>query len=294
MFEFITKGLAKIFGDKSSRDIKNLLPIVDEVNKEFELLKDLTNDQIRGKTIEFRTRIKEYLSEIEKEIEALNLEAEDPNKELDQKEEVYKKIDKINKEKIAGIEEILNEILPEAFAVVKEASRRFSTQEIISVTATDLDKKLAKTKDFVRIEGDQAIYQNHWLAAGVPVKWNMVHYDVQIIGGIVLHKGKIAEMGTGEGKTLVSTLPAYLNALPQMGVHIVTVNDYLAKRDSEWNGPLYNFLGLTVDCIDKHESHSEGRKNAYLADITYGTNNEYALDYLRDNIDRIGDQQVQK
>lgn len=161
MFEFITKGLAKIFGDKSSRDIKNLLPIVDEVNKEFELLKDLTNDQIRGKTIEFRTRIKEYLSEIEKEIEALNLEAEDPNKELDQKEEVYKKIDKINKEKIAGIEEILNEILPEAFAVVKEASRRFSTQEIISVTATDLDKKLAKTKDFVRIESDQAIYQNH-------------------------------------------------------------------------------------------------------------------------------------
>ena len=294
MFEFITKGLAKIFGDKSSRDIKNLLPIVDEVNKEFELLKDLTNDQIRGKTIEFRTRIKEYLSEIEKEIKTLNLEAEDANKELDQKEDVYKKIDKINKEKIAGIEEILNEILPEAFAVVKEASRRFSTQEIISVTATDLDKKLAKTKDFVRIEGDQAIYQNHWLAAGVPVKWNMVHYDVQIIGGIVLHKGKIAEMGTGEGKTLVSTLPAYLNALPQMGVHIVTVNDYLAKRDSEWNGPLYNFLGLTVDCIDKHESHSEGRKNAYLADITYGTNNEFGFDYLRDNMVRFGDEQVQK
>ena len=294
MFEFITKGLAKIFGDKSSRDIKSIMPLIDEINQHFESYKPLTNDQLRAKTAEFRGRIEEYLSEINKNIDVLNAEVEDVNKSIEDKEDIYKKIDKLHKEKKEAVEEILNEILPEAFAVVKEASRRFSENETIIATASDLDRDLAVKKDFVSIDGNQAVYQKKWLAAGVEVVWNMVHYDVQLIGGIVLHQGKISEMATGEGKTLVSTLPAYLNALSGMGVHIVTVNDYLAKRDSEWNGPLYNFLGLTVDCIDRYEPHSEARKDAYLADITYGTNNEFGFDYLRDNMVRFADEQVQK
>lgn len=294
MFEFITKGLARIFGDKSSRDIKSIMPIIDEINKHFEAYKQLSNDQLRAKTTEFKQRIEEYLSEINKNIDVLHAEVEDVNKSIEDKEDIYKKIDKLNNEKKEAIEEILNEILPEAFAVVKEASRRFSENNTIIATATDLDRDLAVKKDFVTIDGHQAIYQKRWMAAGVEVVWNMVHYDVQLIGGMVLHQGKIAEMATGEGKTLVSTLPAYLNALSGMGVHIVTVNDYLARRDSEWNGPLYNFLGLTVDCIDRYEPHSEARKSAYRADITYGTNNEFGFDYLRDNMVRFADEQVQK
>jgi len=291
MFEFVTK----IFGgNKSEKDVKELLPRVEEINEVFEGLKSLSNDQLRAKTNEFRSRIKDHTKEIDAEIESLKTQAEQEEVSFDQKEELYKEIDKLEKDRDDKLEEVLNEILPEAFAVMKETARRFTENEHLEVTATDLDKDLSAKKDFVKIDGDKAIYNSTWLVRGIPVRWKMVHYDVQLIGGIVLHSGKIAEMATGEGKTLVSTLPAYLNALAGFGVHIVTVNDYLARRDCEWNGPLFEFLGITVDCIDYHQPHTPERRNAYNSDITYGTNNEFGFDYLRDNMTRSKEELVQR
>ena len=294
MLKFITKGLSKVFGSKSSRDIKSIMPIVEQINIEFAKLSTISNDELRGKTYEFKNRIVHYLSAFDEKINELKEQAEKDDVNIEEKETIFNEIDKLTKDRDAAIEEILLEILPEAFAVVKETARRFSENTTLESTATQLDKDLSVKHPHITIQGDKVIYQNRWLAAGNEVVWNMVHYDVQLIGGIVLHQGKISEMATGEGKTLVSTLPAYLNALADCGVHIVTVNDYLAKRDSEWNAPIFNFLGLTVDCIDKHESHSEGRQKAYRADITYGTNNEFGFDYLRDNMAHTPEELVQR
>ena len=288
--------LAKIFGgNKSEKDIKTIQPIVGEVNEHFLAYQSLSNDQLRAKTQEFKARIKEHLSQLDTEVAALNKSAEElPFSDINGKDVIYQQIDVLKKERDEHIEEVLETLLPEAFAVVKETARRFKENPEVAATATDLDRSLSVKKEHIRIEGDQAIYKNSWMAAGSPITWNMVHYDVQLIGGTVLHQGKIAEMATGEGKTLVSTLPAYLNALSGEGVHIVTVNDYLARRDSEWNGPIFEWLGLTVDCIDKHEPNSESRRKAYLADITYGTNNEFGFDYLRDNMVHSPDEMVQR
>ncbi|MBZ0098662.1 MAG: preprotein translocase subunit SecA, partial [Taibaiella sp.] len=255
----------------------------------------LSNDQLRNKTSEFKATINEYLKGIDEEIEAKKAEAEkDTDAELQNREAIYDEVDKLVKRRDEQLEEVLEKILPEAFAVVKEIARRFKENAELAATATDLDRELAVGKEHITIEGDNVIYRNTWTAAGSTVTWNMLHYDVQLIGGIVLHQGKISEMATGEGKTLVSTLPAYLNALSGMGVHIVTVNDYLARRDQEWNGPIFEFLGLTTDCIDKHQPNSEARRKAYLADITYGTNNEFGFDYLRDNMVHQPDEMVQR
>ena len=294
MLNIIQKGLSKIFGSKSTRDIKAIEPIVAVINEYFASYQNLSNDELRQKTQDFKYRIQEYLSEIDAQIKELTQKAETEELELEEKEVIFTQVDKLKKDRDQAIEEILNEILPEAFAVVKETARRFSTSESITVKATSLDRALAVKNPFIKINGDDAIYPNKWEAAGGEITWNMIHYDVQLIGGIVLHQGKISEMATGEGKTLVSTLPAYLNALAGCGVHLVTVNDYLARRDSEWNGMLFNFLGLTVDCIDRHEPHTDERRKAYLADITYGTNNEFGFDYLRDNMVRSADEQVQR
>ncbi len=295
MLGFVTKAINSIFGNKSDRDIKQLLPRVAEINTHFEQLKGLSNDQLRAKTTEFRARIQQALAETNAQLADLRQQAEKlPAGAVDEKFELYSEIDKLEKERDTILEKALDELLPEAFAVVKETARRFTENETLEVTASEMDRDLAASKDFVRIEGDKAIYQNRWMAAGNEVVWNMVHYDVQLIGGMVLHSGKISEMATGEGKTLVSTLPAYLNALSGMGVHLVTVNDYLAKRDAEWNGPLFQFHGITVDCIDKHQPNSPQRRKAYLADITYGTNNEFGFDYLRDNMAHAPEALVQR
>lgn len=285
MLGFVSKTINSLFGNKSDRDIKLLAPRVTDINTQYELLQGLSHDALRAKTAAFKSRIQAALAEIEAEISQLQNEAEAvAASDVDQKFALYERIDKLVKQKDEVLEQELDAMLPEAFAVVKETAHRFTANEEIVVTATEADRELAATKDFVRIEGDQAIYKNRWMAAGAEVVWNMVHYDVQLIGGMVLHNGKIAEMATGEGKTLVSTLPAYLNALSGQGVHLVTVNDYLAKRDSEWNGPIFQFHGLTVDCIDRHQPNSPARRKAYQADITYGTNNEFGFDYLRDNM----------
>ena len=278
--------LSKIFGgSKSEKDVQKIQPLVGQINAFFQQFQTLSNDQLRGKTSEFRARIREQLSDIDAQITEKQQEAEAlPTADLNGRDAIYQEVDKLKKERDQQIEKALEQILPEAFAVVKETARRFSQQSEISATATEHDRNLSVKKNYVQIRGDQAIYQNSWSAAGGTVTWNMTHYDVQLIGGTVLHQGKIAEMATGEGKTLVSTLPAYLNALPGEGVHVVTVNDYLARRDQEWNGPIFEWLGLSVDCIDKHQPNSEERRKAYLADITYGTNNEFGFDYLRDNM----------
>lgn len=288
--------LSKIFGgSKSDKDVKKLEPIVTEINKYYAELKNLTNDQLRNKTREFKATIAEYLQSIDSEIAAKKAAAEDNTAgELDSREAVYEDIDKLAKRRDELLEEVLEKILPEAFAVVKETARRFKENEELAATATDLDRELSIYKEHISIEGDNVIYKNSWNAAGSQVTWNMLHYDVQLIGGMVLHQGKISEMATGEGKTLVSTLPAYLNALAGQGVHIVTVNDYLARRDQEWNSPIFEFLGLTTDCIDKHQPNSEARRKAYLADITYGTNNEFGFDYLRDNMVHQPSEMVQR
>ncbi len=288
--------LAKLFGSsKSEKDVKKIMPQVAQINEHFTSCQSLTNDQLRNKTNEFRERIKEHLKEIDVEIASKNKQAEDlPFNDLLGKDAIYQEVDKLKKDRDKKIEEILNEILPEAFAVVKETAKRFKENSEIVSTATPLDRDLSVKKTYVTISGDQSIFKNSWTAAGGEITWNMVHYDVQLIGGIVLHQGKISEMATGEGKTLVSTLPAYLNALADEGVHIVTVNDYLARRDQEWNGPIFEWLGVTVDCIDKHEPNSEERRKAYLADITYGTNNEFGFDYLRDNMVHAADEMVQR
>jgi preprotein translocase subunit SecA len=295
MIDFINKAMSSIFGNKSDRDIKEVKPLVEQINAEYAKLQSLTHDSLRNKTNEFQQKVSEYLKDIHAEIDALKAQPEqNPDMDGDEKERIFNEIDKLGKDRDKKLEEVLQQILPEAFAVVKETARRFSENPLIEVAATELDKSLAaQGKDFVEIKGDKAVYKNSWTAAGSKIQWNMVHYDVQLIGGIVLHQGKIAEMGTGEGKTLVATLPAYLNGLAGYGVHIVTVNDYLAKRDSEWNAPIFNFLGLTVDCIDKHEPHSPERQQAYKASITYGTNNEFGFDYLRDNMVRTPGELVQ-
>jgi len=287
---------SKIFGgNKSEKDVKLLQPLVGEINQHVASYQSLSNDQLRAKTQEFKQRIKAHLGNIDTEIAELNKKAEElPFSDINGKDSIYTEIDKLKKDRDDQIEQVLKELLPEAFGVVKETARRFKENEEIIATATELDKELSIKKDHIRIEGDQAIYKNSWTAAGGLVTWNMIHYDVQLIGGAVLHEGKIAEMATGEGKTLVSTLPAYLNALAGEGVHIVTVNDYLARRDAEWNGPIFEWLGVTVDCIDRHEPNSEARRKAYQADITYGTNNEFGFDYLRDNMVHSPDEMVQR
>ncbi len=290
---FLDKLVNSVFGSKSDREYKQMQPTVGAINEVYETLKSLSNDELRNKTVEFRERIAEHLKSVDDEIANLKNQAE-AEEDLQVKDDHYKKIDELRKERDKQIEEILKQILPEAFAVVKETSFRFANNDFLEATATDLDRELAVEFGNIVIEGDKVKYANKWLAAGSEVHWNMVHYDVQLIGGIVLHEGKIAEMATGEGKTLVATLPAYLNGLAGEGVHIVTVNDYLARRDSEWNGPLFQFLGLRVDCIDKYEPHSEDRRNAYLADITYGTNNEFGFDYLRDNMVNTPAEMVQR
>lgn len=295
MINLLNKAITSLFGNKSDRDIKAVLPLVGEINTAYTQLQRLSNDELRAKTAEFKARIADFLKDTDAQLADLRAQAEKLTEaENEQKFALYEQIDALIKTRDKQIEEILGQLLPEAFAVVKETARRFTENEELVVTASAFDRDLAASKDFVRIEGDKAIWKNRWQAAGTEVVWNMVHYDVQLIGGIVLHQGKISEMATGEGKTLVSTLPAYLNALAGEGVHIVTVNDYLARRDAEWNGPLFQFHGLQVDCIDKHQPNSPARRNAYKADITYGTNNEFGFDYLRDNMARFPEELVQR
>jgi preprotein translocase subunit SecA len=286
--------IKKLFGgSKMDKDMALYQPYVNEINRKFDAFNALSHDELRNKTLEFRERIRVYLSEIDADIEKVNDEAVE-TADLFQKEELFKKVDELKKERDQNLEVILKEILPEAFAVVKQAAQRLTNNTELEVTATEHDNSMIqKGKTYVRIEGDKAIWKNSWTAAGGAITWNMVHYDVQLIGGMVLHDGKIAEMATGEGKTLVSTLPAYLNGLSGGGVHIVTVNDYLARRDAEWNGPLYEFLMLTVDCIDKYQPNTEARRKAYMNDIVYGTNNEFGFDYLRDNMVHSPDELVQ-
>ena len=286
--------LKKILGSKSDKDLKEIYPLVDKINSEYDKLNTISDEDLRSKTEEFKLKIKNSLIETEEEINNLKINYENSEGTLDEKEEILNSIDKIIEDQNEIIENILNEILPEAFAVVKETARRFSENGSLEVKATDFDKEIAQKKENIKIKGSKAIWLNKWEAAGVSIEWNMVHYDVQLIGGVVLHQGKISEMATGEGKTLVATLPAYLNALSGRGVHIVTVNDYLAKRDAEWNAPIFQFHGLEVDCIDKHDSNSSERIRAYNADITYGTNNEFGFDYLRDNMVREKSELVQR
>ena len=278
----VDKILGKLLGNKSDRDIKEIKPIVEEVNKEFERLRSLSNDELRAESQRLKDIIKERIKPEEDEIDKLKLEVEDA--EVEESEKFYTQIDKLEEKIDEKIEIVLNEILPTAFAIVKETAARFAKNEKVVVTATDFDRDLAAKKNSVIIDGDKSIWLNTWMAGGSEVTWNMVHYDVQLIGGIVLHRGNIAEMATGEGKTLAATLPVFLNALPGKGVHLVTVNDYLSKRDAEWMGPIYEFHGLSIDCIDKHQPNSEARRKAYNCDITYGTNNEFGFDYLRDNM----------
>ncbi len=297
MIGSIFKGLTKIFGSKSDRDLKELNPLVDQTKAIFAGLSRLSDDELRAKTPELKAKIAAHLSEIDEKVAELKSQTEVEDIDLIEKDNLFKEIDKLAKKRDEELELVLMEILPEAFAVVKETARRFSENKELRVLASDFDKELSartKPKKPVRIEGDTAIWSNTWEAAGGMITWNMVHYDVQLIGGIVLHKGKISEMATGEGKTLVSTLPSYLNALAGLGVHIVTVNDYLARRDCEWNAPLFEFHGLKVDCIDYHQPNSAERRRAYLADITYGTNNEFGFDYLRDNMANSLDELVQR
>ncbi|MBL7786550.1 MAG: preprotein translocase subunit SecA [Chitinophagales bacterium] len=286
MAGFFTKIMQAIFGNKAEKDIKATMPRVEQINAEYAKLAHLSNDELRQKTDYFKQRIADYLQEIDQQIGDMQQYIKDnPDLDPDDKETYYKQIDEWQKERDVRLEEILNELLPEAFAVVKETARRFKENTELVATATDLDRELAVRLPSIVINDNGSVsYRNSWVAAGNTVTWDMLHYDVQLIGGIALHSGKIAEMATGEGKTLVATLPAYLNALAGQGVHIVTVNDYLARRDSEWKAPLFNFLGLRVDCIDKHRPNTPERRNAYNADITYGTNNEFGFDYLRDNM----------
>ena len=289
------KFIQKVFGTKQARDMKHYEPYINQVNDVYDQLNVLSNDELRNKTHYFKEQIADYLADIDKEIQALKEEAIEESNLL-RKEELFKDVDDLIKERDKQLEVVLKDLLPEAFAVVKETARRFMENETIKVTATDHDRELAanSNKNYVKIEGNQAIWKNQWTAAGGEITWNMLHYDVQLMGGMVLHEGKIAEMATGEGKTLVATLPAYLNGLAGNGVHVITVNNYLAQRDAEWIGPVMEFLFLTIDCIDKYRPHSEERKKAYNCDITYGTNNEFGFDYLRDNMVRSLDEMVQR
>lgn len=279
----IASILKKVFGSKADRDLKQIRPVLNKVLETYGPIDKLSNDELRAKTEELKARLRECEAPFEKRIAEIKAKL-DEDIPVHEKENLATESDKLVKDEDAEIEKVLEEILPEAFAIMKSTARRFKENATIEVTANDFDRALSINHDFVHIEGDKAVYQNHWIAGGNEVTWDMVHYDVQLIGGIVLHQGKIAEMATGEGKTLVATLPVFLNALAGKGVHVVTVNDYLSKRDSEWMGPLYMFHGLSVDCIDKHEPNSDARKRAYNCDITFGTNNEFGFDYLRDNM----------
>ena len=274
--------LTKLFGNKSQRDLKEITPYVEKVKAVYPSIRELSNDELRGRIDAIKQRIQDYVADERAKVNSLR-EGID-GKELEEREAIWAEVDKIEKEITDKMEVVLEEVLPEVFAIVKDTARRFAENPEVVVTANDFDRDLATRFNFVRIEGDKAIYANHWMAGGNEITWDMVHYDVQLFGGVVLHKGKIAEMATGEGKTLVATLPVFLNALTRNGVHVVTVNDYLSKRDSEWMGPLYMFHGLSVDCIDKHQPNSDARRRAYMADITFGTNNEFGFDYLRDNM----------
>ena len=290
----LLNSVLKVFvGDKSEKDVKALQPLVKEIKSFEQALEGLSHDELREKTIAFKKQIADDCKEIDDKIAALQEEVENST-DIDRNEEIYTEIDKLNEEAYKISENTLNEILPEAFAVVKETAKRFAANETLTVSASEFDRKLSGDKDYVTLDGDMAVWNNSWDAAGKEVTWDMVHYDVQLIGGIALHQGKIAEMQTGEGKTLVATLPLYLNALAGKGAHLVTVNDYLAKRDSAWMAPLFEFHGLSVDCIDKHRPNSDGRRAAYNADITYGTNNEFGFDYLRDNMAHTPDDLVQR
>jgi preprotein translocase subunit SecA len=290
---FINSILKAFVGDKSQKDIKAIQPLLNKIKSFESALQMLSHDELRDKTNEFKSKIKEARADKDAKINALKLEAEN-TADIDKREDFYNEIDTLEKEAYVISEKILMEILPEAFAVVKETARRFKENISITVTATPKDRELSATKTYITLDGDKAIWANSWNAAGKEITWDMIHYDVQLIGGIVLHEGKIAEMQTGEGKTLVATLPLYLNALTGNGVHLVTVNDYLAKRDSTWKAPLFEFHGLTVDCIDNHSPNSDARRKAYEADITYGTNNEFGFDYLRDNMAHSPDDLVQR
>lgn len=287
--------LSMLFGgNKSQKDVKSITPYVAQINTFYEEYKGLSNDDLREKTIVFKERIKEHLKEIDEDINKKKEAAEQlDSADIAGRDALYQEVDEMKKERDKKLEVVLLDILPEAFAVVKETATRFKENETLTSQATELDRTLSVNKNHITIDGDQVTYQNRWLAGGNEITWNMIHYDVQLIGGLVLHQGKIAEMATGEGKTLVSTLPAYLNALAGHGVHIVTVNDYLARRDSEWNGPIFEWLGLTVNCIDKHQPNSEERRKAYQCDIVYGTNNEFGFDYLRDNMVHTPEEMVQ-
>ncbi len=282
--DIVSSILKLFFGSKTDKDRKEIEPYVKKIKEIYPSIEKLSNDELRAHSADLMRRIAEFIAEDEAHIAEQKAKLEKPDTSLADKEKISKDIDNTTKRIDEKIEQILDQILPEAFAIMKDTARRFTQNETVEVTANDFDRNLAASKDFVTIEGDKAIYATHWLAGGNDIKWEMIHYDVQLFGGVVLHKGKISEMATGEGKTLVATLPVFLNALAHKGVHVVTVNDYLARRDSEWMGPMYEFHGLSVDCIDKHQPNSEARRKAYLADITFGTNNEYGFDYLRDNM----------
>ena len=276
--------ITKLFGNKAQKDMRAIQPIVDQIKAQYETIDALSNDELRAHSWALMDKLQAAVKDRKDRIAELKASIE--GTPIEKREKIYNEVDKLEKEIREEYERVLNEILPEAYAIVKSTARRFAQNETVEVTATEMDKNLAADPrfDFVEIEGDKAVYKNHWMAGGNEITWDMIHYDVQLFGGVVLHQGKIAEMATGEGKTLVATLPVYLNALTHEGVHVVTVNDYLAKRDSEWNGPIYMFLGLTVDCIDKHRPNSDERRKAYACDITFGTNNEFGFDYLRDNM----------
>ncbi len=290
----VSKIIGKFVGNKADRDMREVAPFVGKIRASYETLQVLSNDELRERSAALKQKVTDYVAEEKENLEALKAKAESPDVNVTEKEFIYSEIDKLDEQIDEKFEVVLNEILPEAFAVIKETARRFNDNEEMEVSAKDFDRTLAASRDSVEINGDKAIWQNRWMAGGNEITWDMVHYDVQLIGGVALHSGKIAEMATGEGKTLVATLPVFLNALTGKGVHVVTVNDYLAKRDSEWMGPIYEFHGLTVDCIDKHQPNSEARRKAYNCDITFGTNNEFGFDYLRDNMAHTPGELVQR
>ena len=295
MFDFIGKAVTKVFGTKSERDLKGIIPYVATINAEYAKLAGISDDELRGQSDELRGLIDTHLQAVDAQLAALNQQlADQPNLDIQEKEKIFDQIDALEKQRNKELEVVLMDIAPRAFALVKETARRYKENGQLVVTATEHDRSLARTRPHLRFEGDKAIWPNKWMAGGAEMTWEMVHYDVQLIGGLVLHQGKISEMATGEGKTLVATLPAFLNALARRGVHVVTVNDYLAKRDSEWMGPLYEFHNMRCDCIDKHQPNTDARRQAYLADITYGTNNEFGFDYLRDNMARDPEELVQR
>jgi len=282
--DILSSIIKLFFGSKADKDRKQIEPYVKKIKEIYPTIEKLSNDELREHSAALMKKIADFIASDEAHIVEQKTKLEAAEISLSEKESISKDIDNTTKRIDEKIEQVLDEILPEAFAIMKDTARRFTQEETVVVTANDFDRNLAAEKDFVTIEGDKAIYATHWVAGGNDLKWEMIHYDVQLFGGVVLHKGKISEMATGEGKTLVATLPVFLNALARKGVHVVTVNDYLARRDSEWMGPMYEFHGLSVDCIDKHQPNSDARRKAYLADITFGTNNEYGFDYLRDNM----------